>query len=213
MKVKHIIFTILLFLIMNVNVYAYCDRSDILRVKGEANRIEVDIKKLKTSEGKYTGSFRVIINGLTSEMSIKDVNSDISYSYNDVISDVLTIDNITGTTLKLKVYYDRCSSNLVRTIEYRLPVYNIYSENELCEGLNEEVTVCDPWYQGEVNEELIKEEVSKYKDSNKNLDITKGSSEIIEFLSNYYLYIIISIILIVTIIVILIVRKKRGELD
>lgn len=220
-KIKYIIVTIVLFFITSPTIQAkvICDRADILRVKNDANKVTVEYEFNGTDDFLTAGTFNLKIKGITEDMSIVESINNRRYTINSVVDDVATIYNIEEQNITLKIYYYRCSSELVRTIKIKLPKYNFYSEDESCEGISkEELEVCDPWYQGELDDETFGQKIEEYKkilEEKEELERKENTifKKIIKFLLNYYLYIIATIVLVITVTIVLILRKKRYTLD
>lgn len=219
MKIKYIIVTVLLFVFMTPDVYARCSKNDILRAKGDANNITLEAKRLKDSNGKYTGKYNLIFNNVTEDFYLQDKLTNNIYNRDLIENGTLIVKDIEGGAIEFDIYYEVCSSRHMKSIKTNLPKYNTYSSSALCEGIpEEEVEMCGSWYQGEIQEEILKQKVETYKETLKQQELEKEKSnttfnKIKNFLLDYYIYIIITIVLVVIITTIIAIRKKQYSLD
>ncbi len=121
-----------------------------------------------------------------------------------------------------------CSDD-IKPIAITLDKYNTYADDKRCAGVNiDEVPVCDPWYDGTIDESLFTKKINEHNSSNTeepsntnnttNEETKKDNSSkaVSDFISQNYLVIIIGIIAIVAVsyIVQAIIkrRKKPGDL-
>ncbi len=218
-NIKHLILTTLLFLTITPKVYAreYCINEDISSVKRDAQKITIDYELDKDPEN--TGLFNITINGLTEDLSVYEKVTNIYNDWSNINENGKLTFQLPGDSYEFKIYYNTCSDKPIRTIKINLPKYNYYAESSSCENISkEDLEVCDEWYQGDLDDETFNKIISDY---NKKLEDQKKQEQqentilnkIINFLSNYYLYIIGVIILIVIIAFIIINRKKKYSLE
>ena len=109
----------------------------------------------------------------------------------------------------------------IRTENLNLEKYNSYADDPLCEGIDpSELEICDPWYQGNIDDETFEEKINDYKQSQiKEPEEEKEPPEekedigktIINFLVDNYITIIIAVVAIVTISLIIQVIFKRTK--
>lgn len=221
MKIRYVIIALLLFLFVTPEANAYmCSKSDMLRVKGDANNVKITYEHVKIEEtGNITTLFNVYIKGITEDISLINEKTGVAYGYNSSVDGVIKLANVDTNEFVFKLYYRRCNNELMRTIKFTLPKYNIYSQHDFCKNVDkEEVYICDEWYQGELTPEIFDAKMKEYQDSleeqkkqeNKVNTIFK---QIINFLVNYYLYIIATIVLIVIVTILIVVRRKRSILE
>lgn len=221
MKTKYIIFSILMFLFITPSANAsICGKSDLLRVKGDANSVTINYELVPGDEfGNISGLFDLKINGITDDLIIIEQTSGRTYTSKSNVNGVITIENVSGENFIFKLYYQKCDNKLMRTIRLNLPKYNYYSNNKLCEGISEEeLDICGKWYQGELNDDIFKQKIEEYQ---KSLEEKKQQEEkentifkqIVDFLLDYYLYIIITIVIIVIITMMIVLRKRRYSLE
>lgn len=213
MKIKYILISILLFLCIIPNVHAKCGKSDMIRIKDIANAITITAQYAKDEHGKDTGYYNLIIEGLTNELYMIETTMQKEYHYSE--NGKLTINDLNGNKYKFKVYYEACDSELIRIIDYKLPKYNHYARDPLCEGLSEELDVCNRTYQEEITEEMFKQKIEEYTTKQEEIrkEENKIINKIVDFLIEYYFYVIIVIILIVGLTSAMVINKKRGALE
>ena len=215
MKVKYLLVMILMFLFMTPSVYATCGKNDMLRIKDIANEIKITAQYAKDQNGKDTGYYDLMITGLTNELYMVEEITKEEYYYNPDYDGVFYISDLQEGKYRFKVYYDTCDE-LVRTIVYKLPKYNHYANNPLCEGIEEdELDVCNRTYQLELTDELFEEKINEYKNSFglNNLEDDKQSNNIISFIKKYYIYIGIAILALIIIIISIVVKRRREVLE
>ena len=215
MKVKYLLVMILMFLFMTPSVYATCGKNDMLRIKDIANEIKITAQYAKDQNGKDTGYYDLMITGLTNELYMVEEITKEEYYYNLDYNGVFYISDLQEGKYRFKVYYDTCDE-LVRTIVYKLPKYNHYANNPLCEGIEEdELDVCNRTYQLELTDELFEEKINEYKNSFglNNLEDNNQSNNIISFIKKYYIYIGIAILALIIIIISIVVKRRREVLE
>jgi len=222
MKKRYLIVLIVLFLIITPNVNAaMCDKTDILRVKGEANNVNIEYELIQNKDGSdnISGLFNIRIKGLTEDLIVDEEKTGRSFSSGSAVDGVITIKNVEGEKFVFKLRYKKCDNKVMRTIKINLPKYNEYSLHESCEGISEEeLEICGKWYQGELNEEIFQKKIKEYQEELK-LKQEQEQKEntifkrIVRFLLNYYIYIITAVVLIAAVITAIIVRRKRYSLD
>ena len=217
MKLKYVLLSIITFLLVIPNVYAdgYCGKNDILRVKDDASNITIEAELYKDENDKETGTFNLIIKGLTDELYLKDNLTGQIYNYKNLEEGTLILKNKESNNYVFNIYYDRCEDELMRTIRYKLPKYNHYANDPLCEGITgEELDVCDKWYSKDLNDDKFKQRIEEYKES---LGISNNdnnsNNKMMDFFKKYYIYFIGLAIAIIIIISVIVVNKKRGALE
>ena len=215
MKLKYILLSIITFLLVIPNVYAItrCDWDDIYRIQDVADKITIESELFKDENGKETGTFNLIIKGITEDLYIKDNLTNETYYYEDSELGTLILKNKESSSYSFSINYDYCDEMLIKTIRYKLPKYNHYANDPLCEGITgEELDVCDKWYSKKLDDDTFKQKIEEYKES---LGISNNdtNNKVMEFVKKYYIYFIGIIIAIIIIISVIVVNKKRGALE
>lgn len=215
---KKILYFALLFVFGLSTVYGDCTDSDLEMYKEEASNIKVSYKVDNDATDAFDApiydAYIVTVKNLYENYYIEDGKSGVKigkdYSENDEINGdntYINYDLISGVN-KLKVYHNGCDT-VVRTITLKLPVYNNYYEDPLCNNVDKNKTkVCNKWLEKSITYENFYSEVSKYKIDNTNKDFKSG---MLNFFKNNYLTIIISLLIFVVIITLTsIIKKKRS---
>ena len=128
---------------------------------------------------------------------------------------------LTTGTWHYYMYSEKCDKTL-KDITVTLPKFNEYSLDPLCEGIDgEDFRYCNKYYDGEIPRETFERKVKEYRLANHlddkktdNNDVKKKDylKPIVDFLLEYYLYIIIGIGIIVLIsLLVLIIKKKKKR--
>jgi len=226
MKLKYILIFILTFLFMVPDVNAeegYCDLNDYARIKNIVNKITITSEYAKDENGNDTGKFNLVIKDLTDELFIIDEITPKEYYFEDTENGTIIIKNVIDVTYKFTIYYKTCDDKLIKTITHKVPKYNYYANNPLCEGIKEEeLNVCNRLYQGDLDDETFKKIVNNYKESidinNQEINeeknnISNNANKVPNLLEKYYIYIIIGVIVIVILVSATLINRKRGALE
>lgn len=220
MKIKYLFVAIFSFLFINPDVYAICGKQDMLRIKEIANNVTFTVQYDKDEEGKDTGLYNIVIDGLTEELYLIDEsNPEREYWYDSTNGGKLLFEDLNDGKYEYTILYKNCDPGEVRTVAMNVLKYNHYANDPLCDGIEEtELDVCSRAYQGTLTDEIFKEKVEQYKKSLSLNSVSKENSDnssngIIDNLKRYYIYIIIGLVLITTVTIIMVVNKKRGELE
>jgi hypothetical protein len=213
-RIKYIFITLFLLL----TTYSYvdaetCDNNDIARLKEIAKNVTVDYKYDEDAEGYGTyGQYLVTINGLTSEIyGYVELEDEIKNYYYDSQNSGVVDDYMDSGTKKLKIYSETCDDIVLRTINIEMPLYNIYSGNDECEGISgDDLDVCSKFIDKEISYSVFKNAINNYKNKQDNSSIKKLS-----FFGKYkYPIIAIGVIFFVVIVFFVIKhRRDRNVLD
>lgn len=221
------IFSILVMFCIDIGVVnaAYDKNQELLKKYIEqAENVKVkyilDEEYTDTNGNQVNGMFKLEITGLTDDLKIRVLGTEEYYYTSDAIDGIITITGVESGIKKIGVYY-RKYVTLVKTISVNIPKYNYYSERIECEGISgEELDVCGKWYEYELNESTFIYKVNKYKESQEKLEEEKEQNKvsiffnnIVNFLLDYYIYIIIVIVSIAFITLFIVIRKKRYSLE
>ena len=228
---RKIIFVLIAFVMFSINIYnvnaAYDKYLEPYKEFVElAEKVEVkyilDTEYVDEEGNPKNGMFKIEIRGLSEELKIRLLDKEEEWYYlRDAVDDVITINGVESGVKRIGIYY-REYVTLLRTIRVNIPVYNYYSERMECQGISgDELDVCDPWYKYELNESTFLSKINKYNENQEKINSEKKNenkvvsffNEVIEFLMDYFIYIIVGIILIVSITVFVIIRKKQYSLE
>lgn len=212
--IKRILFIFVLFTFNAISVNAgICDKENINYYKSYYDNLDITYE-MDEDYGK--GIYKININGLMKDTSVRIKDLDIKVSYNDENNGFVILKNIESGITNLSFYYDRCEK-LITTRKIKIPIFNKYSLREECLG-REEADVCKKDYEYPLNESTFLKKISDFDKSDKNIDnnIKKENNifnNVIEFLKKYYLYIIGVIVIVSSVTVYLVVRKKKYTLE
>lgn len=226
-KFMYILIAIAMFSINIDNVNAAYDKNKefLNEYIEQAEKVEVkyilDEEYVSEDGNSKNGMFKIEIRGLTDDLEIRLFGSE-EYYYDledDGIDGVIILEGIESGIKKIGVYYQQYA--LLKTISVNIPVYNYYSERIECQGISgEELDVCDKWYKYELNESTFLSKINKYMEEREILEEEKDKkkvftffSEIINFLMDYFVYIIVGVVLIVLVTLFIVFRRKKYSLE
>lgn len=213
MRYRLLFILILSFFIFNSNVKAdLCDNEHIADLKNMANKIEVSYEYVKNdgvggSDGEFSVNTYSILTKLESDdLYISDgINK---YYYEQSNGGELNF-FVNSGKVELTVYSKSCTNYRLRTIYLELPDFNTYSYREECSKLKDyNVKVCEPWYQGVINDNIFYNEVNKILENN----VLEKSvwNKILNFFNTYYWA--IAGLCIIIVVIVLVVYRKRSVL-
>ena len=212
-KRKYFILTAILFLSCIPKTYATCTQEEI----NEFKKVEDDYKvtyEFNHDTKDYNVTFHTpLINKFDYEiytnikLNCQKLNEIEVECYNIPINEYEL--SIVGTS-------DSCN-DVLKKLTLKLPEYNIYSDDPLCEGI-EEFYLCQPTYEKKVDRETFESRVNTYKNSNKKEETEKNETleenKISEYIKENLIQIIIIIVFIILVIITIIltansIRKSR----
>lgn len=220
MRVKTLsIYLLILFMSLfsfSSNVYAdLCDSEHIKDLKKLAEQVSVSYEYIDNTDKILSGdgesysinSYSIFTNLISDELYLKD---DYNEYYYDVNNGGIANFYATSGRLKLTVHSKKCAGRKLRDIYVDLPKFNFYSYREECRQLAEyELEVCNPWYQGTLNDNLFDKVINEYLVKEE----TSLTDTIINFFKDYYLIIVGSIVVILIIVGLIITHRKRSVLE
>ena len=222
-EIKKILFTITLLVINSISVKAgICDKDNLDILKEHASKVsityEMDNDYVNNNGEKEKGMYKIIIKGLEEYTSIRIKELNVNESYTEENKGDITLTNIESGIKKINIYFDRCDELLV-TKTLNIPVFNKYSQREECINITD-LDVCKENYKYQLNESTFLKKIKEYNETKKQEQKDQKEnriailfSNIIEFLKNYYLYIIGAILLIISITVYMLIKKKKYTLE
>lgn len=218
MRYKKILFIIICCFVYTSSVSAdLCDKEHIKELKELANQVEINYEYIdyteeikNNTEGEYPlNSYLVSVNLISSELYIKYNNYDYYYTNdnNGLIEFV-----VNSGKVNLTINSDTCAGYKLRNVSLNLPKFNTYSYRSECKELSEyELDICDPWYQGTINDNYFYNIVNKYL----NVPEKKETfiDKVIKFYNDYQLIIVGSVLLLILAIIGIISYRKRSVLE
>lgn len=218
MRYKKILLFIMCYFTFTSGVSAaICDNNHIKQLKELAEQVDVSYEYIDYTEeiinnpdGEYPlNSYSININLLSEELYINDGYQDYFYEdSNDGMIDFI----VNSGNLKLTVLSNKCKNIKLKIISLQLPKFNTYSYRNECNELSDyNLDVCDPWYQGTLNDNYFYNVVNEYL--NKPEEKEDFLDAIVRFYKEYQLIIIISVLLIVLGIIAFFMYRKRSVLE
>lgn len=219
----YIIFTLTLFLLCTNTVFASCTKEEIDKFKDAEDEYTV-----KYELNKETKTYDIYFSMPYPETYGYNIITDIDIECAEIDEKTTKCINVPPNTYEIFIVgiTNTCDATL-KNFTIKLPKYNIYSEDPLCEGI-EEFVLCNPQYEKDIDYESFVSRVEIYKKSKEKQEaqqeekpIEDKSSKFEEFVDNAVDYIkenLIEIIIIVIFIVLVIltiiltaksIRKSR----
>ena len=227
-KIKYILFTFLILSLSILSVNAECTKEEINILKQEANKIKVTYKHLGSNvdaEGTVVDyMFSLTFSNINDDMYIRI--DDYNEEWKEVNDNKIIINKIATGKYRFSIYSNSCQEK-IGDISVKLPKFNSYSLDPLCEGINtDEFPLCSKYLEYQPSYETFVKKLEEYKktheiktdDNNiaKDNTFTIILNKIINFITKYQIYITSVLTIILIVLVILIInskKKKRGVLE
>lgn len=213
---------ILAFLFFPISVNAYYEVTNPNCTIYLRNELRLKAFEIIYSNEKYLDNgvvyFRLLVNNIPSELSVKDLETNIVYNDHFVVNKVLP-----GSIKNFQIYANsntECNGYNAYTKIVSIPYYNKYSENILCEGY-EDYVLCKESSRVNLSLEAFENAMNEYIESIKEVE-EKPNDNIIEekesfidvflnFIYDNYITILVSIIIVGTIgiVIILLIKRKK----
>jgi len=179
----------------------YCKYSDLAKYKWLASNINTYYEYYET-ENEITFSINIV--NMNEDLYIIDTTNNKRYNYKS--NEFQISGYVPGQLVKYNVYTDKnnCSGELLYTIRVKLPDYNPYYKDNICDGMDNYI-YCQKWYRHNLNYDSFIKKVQDYKESLKKdivdeepiVDEEYGIIQIlIQIWIEYYYIFLISIILV-----------------
>lgn len=202
-------------------IKADCTTEEIKELKKEVNKVKVEyehIDDFETDDGeKDYNRFNVNIINIPNNYYIM---FDDGLNYKLVPTDGKITQILSNGKWTIKIYSDKCD-NVIDTITFRLPKFNIYSLDPLCKNIDgEKFPLCGKYYEYEVSYDSFKERVEHYRktyniDNNSdNKQVQKSSffDTILDYIKSNVIYIVGGLVCVLFIlIIVLVIRKKKNR--
>ena len=205
---KYITLTLMLSLLCMNKTYASCTQEEI----NEFKKVE-DEYKITYEFNKDTKEYNVTFKGI--DIVNYQYHFDTTLNLKKYISSTnksVTFGNVKPGKYTMKIFGNtKECDELLKTINLNLAPYNKYSEDSLCEGI-EEFVLCQPTYDKEIDRETFESRINTYKRTkNKNQktpEIKQEENEILVRVKENLVQIIIILIFIILIVITAIVTIK-----
>lgn len=218
--VKYVFF-IILFLLSNIfYVNASCTNEDITILEKRVNQIKVTYKHLGEIEVDgdfYYNQFEVNIDNIPDDLYLSVDNGNIII--NPIDGKIK--ENFNNGTWIFDFYSYECNIK-IDSINVFIPRFNVYSLDPLCNGIDgNDFPLCGKYYEYDVSYSDFRDRVNNYRNTHnisniEDKDDEKGILELfinklLEYLNDYYIYILGFILLIIFIIIIVIINKSKKN--
>ncbi len=218
-RICYFMMTIILLCLFMNKVNAVCSDDEYNSLKKEIDKVTISYKHLG-GVSKEDGS--IVYNEFIVTAS-KIPNDVYVHLYPMTSEKFVVVDNslkikLTTGSWQYNFYSSKCEKK-IGSISFKLPTFNIYLLDSLCEGVDsDDFKLCGKYYESYVSREDFEKRVMQYKqlhtnseDDNTEDDNDKFIDKIINFVLKNYLYIIGLVVFVVLIIFIVYKRnKKKG---
>ena len=227
-NIKYIVFSFIFFLFNIFYVDASCTNEEIESLKELAKDIEITYKHkgIYEIDNEYVDyySFDIIVKNISDEFRVMYNYDTEELEVNNGISNLI----LSNGNWNFSVYSKRCDEK-VYDIQFFLPRFNVYSLDPLCEGIDgNDFALCGKYYEYDVEYDDFVKRINNYRSTlkdnsvdnvaedktNINIDIIINS--LLNFITNYRLYIVITLVTILVILITIIIfkrKKRRGVLE
>lgn len=229
-KIKYLIFSAIIFTLTFSYANAECTTEELSSLRQDADKVKVTYKHLGTEVNEdgivIDNMFDITFKNLTDDMYLRIDKFDEEWTEKN--ENGLIIFQIATGKYKFSIYSKKCQERIT-DINVKIPRFNSYSLDPLCDGIDEsDFPLCGKYYEYEISYDNFKTRVEDYRkknkiDKNDNNDASKEKfsintilSRILDFIDEYQLCLLISLIVILLILIIIIVirrKKKRGVLE
>ena len=227
-KISYIIFTFLMLLLSTLSVSASCTKEELDTLKEEASKVKVTYKHLGSNandDGVIVDyMFDLTFSNISTDMYIRI--DDYNEEWKEVKDNKIIINKIATGKYRFSIYSNSCQEK-IGDISVKLPKFNSYSLDPLCEEINtDEFPLCSKYLEYQPSYETFVKKLEEYKktkdikpeDNNtqKGNSFTEILSKVISLITKYQLYIVVVLAVVLIILIIIIIvnkRKKRGVLE
>lgn len=197
MRNKLLICLVSFFIFIPSSKALLCSNEDKVKYQEMAKNISVNYEYEETENDI---NFSIKFTNIPEGFSIHDYKQGITYNYS---GSELVIPAEKNKSYSFSVYYPNTSCHMENLYKHyiTIPSYNIYYKDEVCKGI-EDYKLCNKWLNINYSYDEWKEKVVSYKNS---LNVEQDKIEeqkkslidmIVDFYTNYYIYILPSLIVV-----------------
>ena len=197
--------------------YGGCTYSEVSRLKSLINNINISYDYHIKNNKAY---FDITINNIPKDVYFVDSETKKKYYYSNTTNGEITIKDQTGSSGSYKFYsaLSKCEGIYLNTKYYKLPIYNVYYGDKLCEDIPE-YSLCQKWANVGYSRSKFEKMVYEYKKGEPPIDEEKPEikyekswlDNIIDIYAKYYYMFLIGVILICGLIILL--RRKKDTFN
>lgn len=226
-RMRIISILLIVFLFNNLNVKASCTEEQKKAFQSKLDQVSITYKYenelLDQNNNVITGFFSINITGLTEDLALYNPERNLSL-VGTKDGNFSKFGFVNGTyEFRLFVNNNVCN-DASRNITIKLPKYNEFSDNYLCNGIDAtKFLPCSKWYEYDLDEKTFLARLEEYKQQTKknNNVIEQVTEEVTDFfkvvsnhISDYLIWYIIGLLIIILSIVYLIYyikKRKKGN--
>lgn len=215
-KIRYIILTIAIFLTCLTNAYAACTQEEINGFK----KVE-DEYTVKYEIDKETKKYYIYFERPQQNVYDFAIYTGNKFKCEDVSDTLSKCYHFDSGEYKIAIMGQTESCNdIFKTITLKLPKYNAYSEDPLCEGI-EDFVLCNPTYEKEIDYDTFVSRIETYKKNHVENKIEKEEptddeqkkqnetlTKILKYAEDNWLQITIIVVFIILVIITIIVTAK-----
>lgn len=207
MKKRYIILAIILLIFSTTKTYASCTQEELNEFKKIENEYKVTYEFNSDTKDYNITFYTPLINKFDYE-----IFTDINLNCKKINETEVKCYNVPINEYELAIVGMSNSCNdILKELTLKLPEYNIYSEDPLCEGI-EEFYLCQPTYEKKVDRETFESRINAYKNTNQKQETEENEppkeNKISEYIKENLIQIIITIIFIILVIITIILTAK-----
>lgn len=218
MKYRVVLLLIISFFAFNSGVSAaICDNEHISQLKELAKQVDVSYEYIDYSDEILNGEgneyainvYSVSVNLISDELYVvDDLNN--KYYYDQSNGGVINF-NVNSGKKEFTVYSRKCADYKLRTVYLELPKFNVYSYKSECNELEEyDLDVCNPWYQGTVNDSIFYKKIAEYLEDDTEIDVL---DRVFSFFEDNYLIIGGVVVFLIVVVIGIVIHRKRSVLE
>ena len=216
------IYLFILMLVLPISVFARaktgCDYAVLSKLKKYASNVNLIYDYKIVDNEAY---FNITINNIVPDIYILDETSGKTYNYASSNNGEVVIPDVHGVKkLKYKIMSTNasCIDELLLTQYITLPVYNKYSADPLCDGL-ENYSLCYTFLETDLTYDEFKEKIEAYRNRKPVEEeetvikehVKTDWEKFLDFMMKYGLYIMAAFAILITIISVR--RSKKNKFD
>ncbi len=200
MKNKLLLLVVSFFIFAPSSKAYLCDNSTKVEYQEMAKNISVNYEYTESDDDV---NFSIKISNIPTDFIVLDVINNKKY-YSSSNSSEILIENVSkNTSYRFDISKNEiaCGSIVFYSHYINIPAYNKYYKDAICEGI-EDYKLCNKWLNVTISYDEWKNKIIEYKNSlNKEEEIPEEKEKswmekIIEFYSNYYMFILPGIIIV-----------------
>lgn len=211
--IKYLIYTIMLLLLCISNTYAACTEEEIKEFKKIEDQYTVKYEFDKTSK-----TYTIYFNTYQPDKYRFQIYSEKKIECTKLDENISKCINFPPEEYDVEIYgVTSTCKDVLKTITLDLPQYNKYSDDPLCEGI-EEFVLCNPTYKKEIDYETFVSRVETYKktkEKQEKLENNDNQNEnnnfldkILDYVKNNLVQIIIIVVFVILLIITTIITAK-----